>query len=94
MDSSVQACWTGTLLLKDETATIGLAHSLRHGFGPGDVLLLSGEIGAGKTFFARALIKALLADQGLEEDIPSPTFTLVQTYQAGIWKSGIVTFIV
>lgn len=45
---------------------------------PGDVLLLEGPVGAGKTTFARALISRILLEP---EDVPSPTFTLVQSYE-------------
>ncbi|UWQ14343.1 tRNA (adenosine(37)-N6)-threonylcarbamoyltransferase complex ATPase subunit type 1 TsaE [Aliiroseovarius sp. M344] len=59
---------------------------------PGDVVLLQGEIGAGKTHLARSLIQARLAKVGIEEDVPSPTFTLVQTYNVGtaeIWHADL-----
>ncbi len=60
---------------------------------PGDVFLLSGQIGAGKTHFTRSLIQARLAyaDRPVE-DVPSPTFTLVQTYEVDgfeIWHSDL-----
>lgn len=56
---------------------------------PGDTLLLSGPIGAGKSHFARCLIQSL---QDVPEDVPSPTFTLVQSYAvpAGeIWHADL-----
>ena len=68
--------------------TEALAARLAGHLAPGDRLLLEGPVGAGKSHFARALIRAEQARFGLVEDIPSPTFTLVQTYWAGdleIW---------
>jgi len=64
------------LTLADPAATETLARHLAPRLGAGDVLALSGPIGAGKSHFARALIRA----RGVTEDIPSPSFTLVQSY--------------
>ncbi len=58
----------------------------------GDTLLLSGPVGAGKSVLARALIQARLAAADRIEDVPSPTFTLVQTYDDGlaeIWHADL-----
>ena len=68
-----------TIQLAREADTIALATALAPSLQAGDCLLLSGEIGAGKSAFARALIRARLSRM---EDVPSPTFTLVQTYDA------------
>jgi tRNA threonylcarbamoyladenosine biosynthesis protein TsaE len=51
---------------------------------PGDVILLEGPLGAGKTALARAFLRAATGDPGLE--VPSPSFTLVQTYETGIGR--------
>ena len=63
--------------LPDEAATAGLAKKLAAMLRIGDVVALHGDLGAGKTCLARAVIQAL-GDP--EEHVPSPTFTLVQTY--------------
>ena len=68
-----------TLTLNSEDDTARLGQRMAQLLEPGDVLLLKGPVGAGKTFFARSLILSLLTKP---EDVPSPTFTLVQTYEA------------
>lgn len=82
-----------TIRLTSPERTAQLAHRFADHVRPGDVILLSGPIGAGKTLFARALIQAQLAQAGMPvEDVPSPTFTLVQTYVAGeleIWHADL-----
>ena len=57
-----------------------IAASLAATLRPGDAILLSGPLGAGKSTFARALLRAACADRAME--VPSPTYTLVQTYEA------------
>ena len=69
-----------TLTLPDTAATERLARAIAPHLGPGDFLGLTGGLGAGKSTFARALIAARLAALGRAEDIPSPSYTLVQTY--------------
>lgn len=69
--------------------TAQLASRLGACLSPGDTVLLSGGIGAGKTHFARALIQSL---QDMPEDVPSPTFTLVQVYDTRmgeLWHSDL-----
>lgn len=77
-----------TLFLPDAAATDQLGTWLADHLKAGDCVLLSGPIGAGKSHLARALIRARL---GRFEDVPSPTFTLVQTYQADveIWHADL-----
>jgi tRNA threonylcarbamoyl adenosine modification protein YjeE len=67
-----------TLELLDEDATSRLAGDVAAALAPGDMVTLSGGLGSGKTTFARALIRRLAGDPAL--DVPSPTFTLMQTY--------------
>jgi tRNA threonylcarbamoyladenosine biosynthesis protein TsaE len=77
------------LILQSPDETASLAQRIAPVLRPGDTILLSGGIGAGKTHFARALIQKRLA---VPEDVPSPTFTLVQTYETGtgeIWHADL-----
>src|SRR6201998_3771013 len=67
-----------TVTLANEQATLRFAGDIASALAPGDLVTLSGDLGAGKTTFARALIRHLAGDHRLE--VPSPTFTLVQTY--------------
>jgi tRNA threonylcarbamoyl adenosine modification protein YjeE len=62
-----------------ENDVIRLADEMAFFLQPGDTLCLEGDLGAGKSTFARALIRTLSSDPGL--DVPSPTFTLTQTYE-------------
>jgi tRNA threonylcarbamoyl adenosine modification protein YjeE len=66
--------------LPDLAATHRLARLLSEELAPGDLVGLSGELGAGKTELARALVRRLTGDGSLE--VPSPTFTLLQVYES------------
>ncbi|CUH79710.1 ADP-binding protein [Tritonibacter multivorans] len=76
-----------TFTTPDHTSRI--ASDIAQRLVPGDVILLEGPIGTGKTHFCRSLIQALMT---VPEDVPSPTFTLVQVYDvpAGeLWHADL-----
>ncbi|CAD0184564.1 ADP-binding protein [Ruegeria sp. THAF57] len=78
-----------TIDLNSPEETTGFAARLGAKLLPGDIVLLEGEIGSGKTHFARSLIQSLMT---IPEDVPSPTFTLVQVYDtaaAEIWHCDL-----
>jgi len=68
-----------TVALEDEQATRRLMADIAAVIERGDLITLSGDLGAGKTTFARALIRHLAGDERIE--VPSPTFTLMQAYE-------------
>lgn len=71
--------------LPSETDTLALGAAVARLLRAGDVVALNGQLGAGKTTFARGLVRALL---GACEEVPSPTYTLVQVYEGAdfpIW---------
>lgn len=75
---------TRAVELPDQRATASLAATVAAVSEVGDVIALKGELGVGKTTFARAFIRA----RGIGDEVPSPTFTLVQVYEApaaSIW---------
>jgi len=68
--------FTRTLSLPDLAATEALGARIATGLQVGDAVALKGDLGAGKTTLARAVLRAL----AVTEQVPSPTFTLVQSY--------------
>lgn len=80
------------LVLPNLEATQALAARLADVARPGLTLLLDGPVGAGKSTLAREILRNLMAREGRVEDIPSPTFTLVQTYELSgfeAWHSDL-----
>jgi len=78
-----------TLVCNSPEATARAARALAARLRAGDTVLLSGDVGAGKSHFARAAILSLL---DAPEDVPSPTYTLVQTYRGRdceIWHADL-----
>jgi hypothetical protein len=78
-ESSGKTVWR--VDIADESGTAALAQDLASLLKSGDTVTLAGDLGAGKTTFARALIRKLLDDPTIEA--PSPTFTLMQIYESG-----------
>jgi tRNA threonylcarbamoyladenosine biosynthesis protein TsaE len=82
------------LPLPSLAATESLADRVAQLARPGDAILLQGPLGAGKTAFARAMLRSLAGDPAL--DVPSPSYTLVQTYETprlrahhfDLWRLG------
>jgi tRNA threonylcarbamoyladenosine biosynthesis protein TsaE len=64
--------------LADEAATAELGQAIARALAPGEAVCLSGPLGAGKSTLARALVRTLTTP---DEEVPSPTFTLVQFYE-------------
>ncbi len=69
-------------ICENESSTQDLAKKLASVLQKGDIISLKGDLGAGKTFFVRSVIQNFLQ----EENVPSPTFTLVQIYETEIGK--------
>ena len=80
LDNCPQRC---TIASHSPVQTEWLARAIADHCGSKDTLLLFGGIGSGKTVFARGFIQHMLTGCGAWEEVPSPTYTLVQTYQAG-----------
>lgn len=78
------ATFSAEFALRSEAETKALGARIAASLAPGDAVALEGDLGAGKTTLARAVLNAL----GFTESVPSPSFTLVQRYETpGLWVS-------
>ena len=84
MSEEFSAPENGALSFPSEQDTMAFGATLAEVVQPGDVITLKGALGAGKTTFARGFIQRLA---GIDEEVVSPTFTLVQTYET---QRGII----
>ena len=80
---TIEPACTHAVPVADAAATLALGEKLAGRLRAGDTLLLEGGLGAGKTTLARGIITALTG----EVDVPSPTYTLVQTYDAPAFEA-------
>lgn len=79
--SKMSNIFSQPVICKTLESTRDFAEKVAGCLAAGDVLLLAGDLGAGKTAFARCLIQSLC---GADTIVPSPTFTLVQTYECEV----------
>ena len=80
------------IFLPDPEATAALGAAVARRLEIGEAVLLTGPLGAGKSALARAAVQARLADDGRDEEVPSPTYTLVQVYPTAvgeIWHADL-----
>ena len=77
MGGSLRRDARGTFLSPDTASTIGLGCELGRCLGPGDVLVLTGDLGAGKTQLTKGIARGL----GVTDDVTSPTFTIEMVYE-------------
>jgi tRNA threonylcarbamoyl adenosine modification protein YjeE len=80
MSDEAARAGTHVVILPNEAATVRLAQDIADILKTGDIVALSGHLGAGKSLLARAMLRRLADDAALEA--PSPTFTLVQSYDS------------